>query len=76
MRLRKENLYRLSVIQNYINSNAKGKDLHVICDKDEDNNFLRNLTAALAEQLNVKWSIRSMNWSQIMADNIVKIRKY
>ena len=72
IRRRMENSYRLSVIQNYMNANSKGKDLHVICFRDEKNNFLQNLTAALAEQLNVKWSIRGISESQIVADNIVK----
>ena len=64
-------MQRLSVIHHYLKANANGHDLHVICYADEEHGYLRNLTSALSERINVEWDINNLNVSQMMANKIV-----
>lgn len=73
---RLKNLYRVSVIQNYLNACSKGHDLHVICYQDEEHGLLQKLSAALAEKINVEWDVNNINASMILADEIIRVHKY
>ena len=70
------NLYRISVIQNYLKANAKGRDLHVICYGDHNRGFLHNFKLALSEKINVEWKINSSNASDVLTNEIIQHHQY
>ena len=65
------NLYRVSVIQNYLKANSKGCDLHVIYYAD-GMELLQNVSSALSDKINVEWNIRNSNVSHILAGKIIQ----
>ena len=69
-------LYRVSVIQNYLKACSKGQDLHVVCYQDEEHGLMQNLSAALAEKINIEWAINNINASMILADAIIRVHQH
>ena len=64
-------MHRLSVIRHYLKANANGHDLHVICYGTNDRGLLQNLSAALAEKVNVEWDINNLNASAHLASKFI-----
>ena len=70
------NLYRISVIQNYLKANAKGRDLHVICYGDHRRQNLWDFRVALSEKINVEWKINNSNVSDVLTNEMIQHRQY
>ena len=66
-----EALYRISVIRNYLQANAKGRDLHVIYHREQEITLLRNLTAALSAKIDTEWNVNNTKTSDMLVSEIV-----
>ena len=70
------NLYRVSVVQNYLKANSEGCDLHVIYYGDQEECLSESVNFALSEKINVEWNINNMNVTKILTNRIVHFQEY